>query len=110
MSSKKLKAQPNVAAATPELKDLPRRKIRYWCYRFKTEQLEGVSADGAPYGLKDYFEKLEWFSSWLDFGVKWDVREDNPLAIRPLKENLEDVWNRTVLENSRELPIKTQVN
>ncbi len=107
MSQKKLKLKPDSTPASAQLRALPKRKVRYWCFRFKTEVLEGVPAEGAPEGLRQYFEALEWFSSWEDFAVKWDVRESNPLVIRPLKENPEEVWNQTVLENAVELPTKS---
>lgn len=86
------------------LSNLSKRQVRYWCFRFKTEA-DGIrSADGAPEGLKNYFESLEWFTSWKDFTVTWDVVESSPLKMRRLKRSAEEEWNDVLAENARELP------
>jgi len=90
--------------ANNRLSNLTKRQVRYWCFRFKTEA-DGIrSAEGAPEGLKRHFESLEWFTSWKDFTVTWDVVESSPLQIRPLKESAEKIWNRVLEENAKELP------
>lgn len=102
---KKIKSQPNKAPATASLATLTKRQVRYWCFRFKTEALDGVPAVDAPAGLRAYFEALEWFSGWKDFALSWDVKESEPLAIKPLKEDPELAWDRVLLEEARELPV-----
>lgn len=104
MSSKKLKPKPVVAPMLGNLRELTRRKVRYWCFRFKTEEVEFVPCTDAPAGLKGYFESLEWFSGWKQFAVTWDVRDESPLSIKPLKESSEVAWDRVLLEESKELP------
>jgi len=53
--------------------NLPRRRVRYWCFRFQTEELEGSGSNGSPPGLKDYFEKVPGFLGWKEFAVSWDL-------------------------------------
>ena|SRR3989344_4561556 len=84
---------------------LTKRQVRYWCFRFRTEDEGGAKADGAPRGLKNHFEDLEWFSDWKDFSLIWDVKEDSPLEIRRLKENAEDEWQKIVEKNAKVLVV-----
>ena len=53
--------------------NLPRRKVRYWLFRFRTEAVEGIPANGAPEGLREYFEKYPGFIGWKAFAVSWDL-------------------------------------
>ena len=85
------------------MNNLTKRQIRYWCFRFRTEAEGGAPADGAPEGLKEHFEGLEWFSSWLEFSIVWDVKEDSPLEMVRLKENAEKEWEKIVAANAKEL-------
>jgi hypothetical protein len=48
---------------------LQRRTVRYWCFRFRNEILNGVPSDGAPEGLKEHFEQLEGFRGWNYFAT-----------------------------------------
>ena len=80
---------------------LPRRKLRYWLYRFRTEAIESVPSNGAPEGLKAYFESLPGFSGWKDFAVKWDVppgqaNEVVPYEIMPRKFSVWEEWQATM--------------
>jgi hypothetical protein len=88
------------------LYNLPRREIRYWCFRLSTEALGGAPSTGIPDGLKEYFEALPWFSSWENFGITWDVKDDKPLEIIPLKQSLEKSWNAELAHLARDLPTK----
>lgn len=90
----------------PNLNDLSRHDIRYWCFRFHTESTGTVSAEGSPEGLREHFENLMWFPGWNKFGVSWDVHAKNPLDIVPLKRSLEAAWNAEALALTRELPTK----
>src|SRR3990167_2444990 len=85
---------------------LTKRQVRYWCFRFRTQYEGGVTADGAPIGLMAHFESLEWFSSWKEFSLTWDVKEDFPLEIKRLKENAEEEWKKVVEKNAKTLPVK----
>jgi len=53
--------------------NLPRRKIRYWCFRFQHEEANQVSSNGAPPGLREHFEKTPGFTGWDQFAVSWDL-------------------------------------
>lgn len=57
---------------------LRRKRARYWCYRFRQEELEGVPAEGAPEGFKEYVEGLKDFMGWGNFADVWDLRGSNP--------------------------------
>jgi len=85
------------------MNNLTKRQIRYWCFRFRTEVEGGAPASGAPAGLKKHFEDIEWFSSWKDFSLVWDVKEDSPLEMIRLKENAEEVWRKVIEANAKEL-------
>lgn len=80
---------------------LPRRKLRYWLFRFRTEALQSVSTNGAPSGLKEFFEKLPGFTNWKEFAVRWDVPEGDPgetvpLEIVPRKFSVWEEWQATM--------------
>lgn len=57
------------------MKDMKRRHIRYWLYKYKKETLEGKSglSNGAPKGLKEHFEAEPLFTGWENFAVNWDL-------------------------------------
>ena len=88
-----------------DIKDLTKRQVRYWCHRFKIESAGGVSADEAPEGLKDYFESHEYFLGWDKFNesLGWDVNKQSPLEIIPLRLGTDELWNRELRNNSREI-------
>ena len=50
-------------------KELPRRKIRYWLYRFRTEATGGAKATNAPRGMKVHFESKPYFDGWDGFRI-----------------------------------------
>lgn len=89
------------------LKALSRRNIRYWCFRFQTALRDTTSSlEGAPVGLKDHFEALDWFSTWETFAVQWDVGSDDPFSITPLREDPNTAWNTILLAEAKVLPSK----
>lgn len=90
---------------TATLQDLPRSKVRYWCFRFKTEEDGGADASDAPKGLKKLFEDMRWFTKWTEFGITWDVDENDAFDIVPLKTSLEEQWNTEAMASMRELPV-----
>jgi hypothetical protein len=57
--------------------DWPRRKIRYWLFRLRTEVTGGASSNGVPHGFKEFFERLEGFKDWRGFAVSWDIPHIN---------------------------------
>lgn len=79
-----------------KFEELPRRKIRYWLFRFRTEDDGGTSSDDAPVGLKEKFEGLEWFQGWHNFSVVWDIHEEDFFRIVPLAESIDDQWNKVL--------------
>lgn len=64
---------------------LSRRKLRYWLFRLREEEIQSVAADGVPGGLKSYFESLPGFTTWKEFAVRWDVPPGDPRRPVPLE-------------------------
>lgn len=59
-----------------------KRRARYWCYRFRTEAVEGgAQATGAPEGFKEFVESLGGFGGWDTFADKWDIIGENPFIV-----------------------------
>lgn len=92
--------------AKADFKELKRRKIRYWLFRFATEAGKGAKAKGAPAGLRMHFEENPAFvlaGGWAQFGVKWDV-DDAGLSIIALEQSLEEKWNEHLEGAAKDLP------
>lgn len=89
-----------------ELTSLTRRQVRYWLFRFRVEtESKGAPAEGAPVGLREYFEEHAHFLGWEVFGITWDVSADDPYVIVPLRHSLETMWNTEAMSTARELPL-----
>ena len=88
------------------LEKLTRRKVRYWCFRFLTEQVEGIDASDAPEGLKERFEEMEWFQGWKKFGVTWDIAEDDFFRIVPRKTSIHQDWDKVIMSKFPVLPLE----
>ena len=59
-----------------------KRRARYWCYRFRTEAIEGgAPSTGAPEGFKEFVESLAGFGGWPAFADKWDITGENPFMV-----------------------------
>ena len=86
------------------MKPLPRRELRYWCFRFKQAADGGASAKGAPRGLRRHIEANEYFGGWESFGVTWDW-DDPPERIVPLRHSLESEWNAQAWASAKPLPV-----
>jgi len=86
--------------------DLHRRKVRYWCFRFRTEAEEGVDASDAPKGLKEKFEEMEWFQGWSKFGVTWDVHEKFKFQIVPRKSTIHEDWDKVIANKFPVIPME----
>jgi hypothetical protein len=81
-----------------------RRQVRYWLFRFRTAAEGGASAKGAPSGLRERFEDHPHFGGWENYGVTWDVSDDDPSVLVPLRVSLEVQWNTEAMASARELP------
>ena len=84
-----------------EFVSLSRRKLRYWLFRFRTEALQSVSSNGAPAGMKEFFENLPRFTNWTEFAVRWDVppgdpRQPVPMQIISRKFSVWEEWQATM--------------
>jgi hypothetical protein len=109
VASKKTPAP--VPAPAEDFRSLGRRKVRYWCFRCKTEvgtrtEVPGVKADGIPSGLREYFEGHRHFTGWAYFNetAGWDVGIRDPFKIVPLKKGSDDAWNEVVEAEARDFP------
>ena len=52
-------------------------------------------------GMKEYFESMDWFSSWDTFAIKWDINQDNFLKIIPLKIDPNVEWDETLWSEAK---------
>ena len=92
-----------------EFAQLPRRKLRYWLFRFRTEAIQSVSTNGAPKGMREFFEQLEGFTNWKEFAVRWDVPDGDPgrpvqMRIVPRKFSVWEEWQATMRSEVRVHP------
>lgn len=102
-------AKPEITNKTElRLRKLPRKVVRYWCFRYRTAEEGGAAANGGPSGLKAFMEGREGFTSWSQFGVTWDVREWEPLVIKARSRSIEVEWNTEAMASARELPLKAK--
>jgi len=88
---------------------LPRRKLRYWLFRFRTQAIQSVSSNGAPKGMREYFESLPGFTDWRDFAVRWDVPPGDhgqpvPLQIISRKFSVWEEWQAEMRQEVRVHP------
>lgn len=80
-----------------------RREIRYLCARLKSEQ-EGLSASpDLPEDFIEKFESQQRFRGWENYGVTWDVDEDDPWTIKFLSMSLEQQWHQELMNAVPEL-------
>lgn len=87
-----------------------RRQVRYWCFRFKTEESGACKADGAPKGIRKHFEDNDYFLGWKNFNESngWDVSHTEPLELVPLRMGSDDAWNKELEKSIKELPKKEE--
>ena len=96
-----------------DYRKLPRRQVRYWLFRFKTEaEAGGVVAEGSPGGLRDHFEGHKHFLGWGLFNESngWDVDETDPLMIVPLRRGSADLWEEVVAVEARDFPVAAVID
>jgi len=69
------------------------KKVRYWCFRYRTEATGGAKATGAPDDLKEIYEAQDCFDDWENFGINWDLNEfDMTEAVKRLYTMYEE-WD-----------------
>lgn len=104
--------------------NLPRRKIRYWLYKFKREAQKGSMNVGdkvPPEGLKEHFEAEEMFTGWENFAVTWDLPHVNngcnflnckcrsqvvPLKAVRIYKSVREEWEDIVRAETRVITLK----
>jgi hypothetical protein len=84
--------------------ELGRRKLRYWCFRFKQEADGGPSSDDAPLGLRADLEAAEHFGGWENYGVTWDWDSAGDRVV-PIRYSLEQTWNAEAWASAKPLPL-----
>lgn len=90
-------------------KELPRRRLRYWCYRLRNAATGGAKSEGIPKGLQPHYERLASFEplgGWAGFGNTWDLGQEDPLTIVTRRFSVEEEWNATLRQVVPELPAK----
>jgi hypothetical protein len=90
---------------------LPLRRARYWFFRFKNEAEGGASADDAPEGLRELYEKSVPFkltAGWKGFAVSWDITDTDSgeRVIIPLDKSVWDAWHEECMKKAKALPKK----
>lgn len=119
---------PNIEQKT-HIFNLPRRRIRYWLYRFKNEEQGGALSNGSPDGLRDHFERLPGFDGWEQFAVSWDIphlsncvksvtqfgvcscsRQVVPLKIVLRDRSVADEWRQVIMREAPILKIRGRQN
>ncbi len=73
------------------------RMIRYWCFAFEKEVLEGTPVIGAPKGLRKFVESLDGFMGWENFAKTWDIVGTNPFKIIARLESVWDKWDQVMV-------------
>lgn len=86
------------------IREEKRRIIRYWCFRFQTEEAGDASADDAPTGLKKHFEKQDLFSNWKNFAIKWDVDKLAPYEVVRRTKSIWREWDDALVKDVPILP------
>lgn len=86
-----------------------RREVRYWLYRAKKKEVDGVSlGDDAPAGFRGEVEDLDGFTGWENFAegapLGWDISEEPPWTIARRKFSVDQEWSAELAPNLRPLP------
>ena len=87
-------------------KDIGRRKVRYWCFRKRTEAEGGNTAEEAPEDLVKHFENLEDFQGWGKFGVSWDISGDDVAQTYKRQFSVDEEWQATLRMLHPGMPIE----
>ena len=91
------------------LLDLPRRDVRYWLFRAKKKEMDGVPlGDDAPPGFRAEIEAMDGFTGWEHFAEGapkgWDISTEPPFEIVRRKFSIDQEWEADLAPNVRELP------
>lgn len=96
------------------MNELGRRKVRYHCFRLRTEAEGGVAAD-VPEGFSEHFENHPFwanapfgFHGWKMFGETWDVSETDQWQPVLRKFSIHQEWNATLRQVVPELPSREE--
>ena len=81
-----------------DLLSIPRSKVRYACYRARTYAEGGPAPETEHLFIITTIEKMPGFTSWKDFGRKWDLGAEgkhNKVITRTISEEQE--WNAKLM-------------
>ena len=84
--------------------DLPRRRLRYWCYRFQNAAEGGAKVTGAPKGLQAHVEGLAGFTGWDGFARQWDLDHGPQIAIVRRQFTVQEEWHAKLRQVVPDLP------
>lgn len=73
-----------------------RSDIRYKLFTLQTEAERGVEVPPLPEGFRESFETQEHFRGFINFGVTWDVDDDDPWKVVPLEMSHLERWHETL--------------
>lgn len=94
-----------------------KRKLRYWCYRFRNEATGGCPAmdpkrdDCLPKEAKKFradVEAQEWFipsGGWPGFAVRWDLDWADPANLGKVKKRRTSVWKEWERDLAQKVPV-----
>ena len=83
---------------------MTKRQVRYLCYRLRTGAEKEEEVNDIPEGFKEYFEEQDYFDSWINFAMTWDIDDKLKAELRTYDEQTE--WNSVMKRESVEMPIK----
>ena len=82
-----------------------KRKIRYWCFKFRNEVVEDRIPPPSPDGLKEFIENLPGFAGWKYFAISWDIHGENPFMVVLRLQSVWEEWDQVM--NRVAIPIDT---
>ena len=72
---------------------MTRSEIRYALFSLKSKAEGKEEIPPLPDGFEEGFSAQERFRGFINFGVTWDVKEDEPWTIESLDKSHLEVWN-----------------
>jgi len=73
-----------------------RRKIRFWCYKFRSEKVDGKKIPKPPKGLKKFIEEMPGFAGWEHYAISWDITGSNPFMIVLRLQSVWQEWDQVM--------------
>jgi hypothetical protein len=70
-----------------------RRKLRYWCFRIRLDEIGEKKSPPPPKGLKKFVESLPGFAGWKYFAVSWDIKGENPFMVVLRLQSVWEEWD-----------------